>query len=82
MVDRPTLYCEIDIGPASRPTQPSHPVSDTPYSQLSLAGTEAYTTASTRDAADADDADEYYVSSHFADEPLYQFYTAAIIKVE
>lgn len=27
------------------------------------------------------DADELYVSSHFADEPLYQFYTASIIKV-
>ena len=27
------------------------------------------------------DTEELYVSSHFADEPLYQFYTASIIKV-
>lgn len=27
------------------------------------------------------DAEELYMSSHFADEPLYQFYTAAIIEV-
>jgi hypothetical protein len=27
------------------------------------------------------EAEEMYMSSHFADEPLYQFYTAAIIEV-
>ena len=27
------------------------------------------------------ETDELYISSHFADEPLYQFYTAAIIEV-
>jgi hypothetical protein len=27
------------------------------------------------------ESEELYISSHFADEPLYQFYTAAIIEV-
>ena len=33
------------------------------------------------DLQPAAETDELYVSSHFADEPLYQFYTAAIIEV-
>jgi len=71
--------------------------SNTPYSRLSLASNGTYMSVgdmasgsdiqrpeevrSYMDLQPPLESEELYISSHFADEPLYQFYTAAIIEV-